>query len=213
MSMDHRSKKQVTITTGPIYVPPINIFVPNDKLIVTLKNPTHKKLQATVTLGLCPSPDSSPSPCAGGGYVNNSVQTFEVNETDIHLGTFKVDPMTCLRIERTFDNFELFDSVIRITATGDFEICKDSCQPICGLLEISSVVGFSGSFGGPFATAIPAEMTALYQAYYTSSGVLGTDEQTHVRYAEYVLCDTHCPCDSDSDSSSSSSSSSSDGHY
>lgn len=213
MSMDHHSNKQVTITSGPIYVPPINIFVPNDKLIVTLKNPTNKKLQATVTLGLCPSPGNSPCvPCAGGGggCTGNSVQTFEVNETDIHLGTFKVDPMTCLRIEKTFNNYELFDSVIRITATGDFKICEDSCQPICGLLEISSVVGFSGSAGGPFVTAIPAEITALYQAYYVNSGVIGTDEQTHVRYAEYVLCDTHCPCDSDSDSSSSSSSSDDD---
>lgn len=213
MKMDHKDQTHVTLTTGPVYVPPINIFVPNDKLIVILKNPTQKKLEAQITLGLCPSPNNSLPMVAGVN--NNAVQKFEVMETEIHLGWFKVDPMSCLRIERTFENYELFNSVIRLTATGDFKICKDSCEPICGLLEISSVVGFSGIFSGAFLTAIPAEITALYQGYYGISGVLGTDPQTHVPYADWVYCDVHCPCDSGShsDSDSDSGSSSCDDHH
>ncbi|MNL49120.1 hypothetical protein D3C87_1720280 [compost metagenome] len=131
-------------------------------------------------------------------------------ETDFHLGSFKVDPMSCLRIEKTFENYELFDSVIRLTATGDFKICEDSCEPICGLLEISSVVGFSGNWSSGTPSAIPAEVTALYQAYYVNSGVLGTDPQASVLYADWVFCEDHCPCDSDSHSDSSSSSSDDD---
>lgn len=208
MKMDHKDQKHVTITTGPVYVPPINIIVPNDKLIVTLKNPTDKKLEAQVTLGLCPSPNPYPSTQVVG--VNNFIQKFEVMENEIHLGWFKVDPMSCLRIEKTFDNYQLFDSVIRLTATGDFKICEDSCEPICGLLEISSVVGFSGDWYAPFLTAIPAEIVTLYQLFYVNSGVVGTDPQTSVLYADWVFCDNHCPCDSDSHSDSSSSSSDDD---
>lgn len=210
MKFDHKDQKHVTLTTGPVYVPPFNIIVPNDKLIITLKNPTDKKLEAQVTLGLCPSPNTYPS-VAGVNYSNgNSVQKFEVMENEIHLGWFKVDPMSCLRIEKTFDNYQLSDSVIRLTATGDFKICEDSCEPICGLLEISSVVGFSGNWSGAFLTAIPAELVTLYRVYYGYSGVLGTDPQASVLYADWVFCDNHCPCDSGSHSDSCSSSSDDD---
>ncbi|MNN69152.1 hypothetical protein D3C81_1849140 [compost metagenome] len=115
--------------------------------------------------------------------------------------------MSCLRIEKTFDNYQLADSVIRLTATGDFKICEDSCEPICGLLEISSVVGFSGDWSAAFLTAIPAEIVTLYQVFYVNSGVVGTDPQASVLYADWVFCEDHCPCDSDSHSDSSSSSS------
>ncbi|AHV96407.1 hypothetical protein [Paenibacillus sabinae] len=182
MTMDHKDHKQVTITTGPVYVAPFNApssSAINDKLVVTLKNPTHKKLQAQVTLSLCPSPNP-PVVVAGGTCTGNSVQTFEVNETDIHLGTFKVDPMTCLRIEKTFDNDQLFDTVIRLTATGDFKICEDSCEPICGLLEISSVVGSSGTGDGGVQSALPAEKTAFFQGYGGAPGVVLTDPQASI---------------------------------
>ncbi|WP_313640173.1 hypothetical protein [Paenibacillus sp.] len=201
MTNDHREQKQVTITTGPIYVAPLGLWVPNDKLIITLKNPTHKKLRAQISLGLCPSPNA-PVALSTSVPLSTSVDTFEVNETEINLGSFKVDPMTCLRVEKRFDNYELFDSVIRLTAFGDFEICEDSCEPICGLLEITSVVGFSG-YGGGLLTALPAEMAALNQAYYYYSGLLISDPSTFVPYGDWVLCDTHCPCDSSSSSSSS----------
>ncbi|WP_340007609.1 hypothetical protein MHH52_07335 [Paenibacillus sp. FSL K6-0276] len=205
MKNNHKDRKDVTITTGPVYVSPFSVaYLPNNKLVVTLKNPTHKKLQAQVTLGLCPTPNP-PQACT-----SDSVQTFEVNETETNLGFFKVDPMTCLRIERMFNNYELFDSVIRLTATGDFKICEDSCEPICGLLEISSVVGFQ-EWGGSGVPSAFAEKTALYPGYYPTTGVLVTDPATVVHYGDWVFCEDHCPCDSDS--SSSSSSSSSDDHH
>ncbi|WP_340007607.1 hypothetical protein MHH52_07330 [Paenibacillus sp. FSL K6-0276] len=213
MKTDHKDHKQVTLTTGPVYVPRFNDDNPNDKLIVTLKNPTHKKLQAQVTLGICNSPN--PPQVAGGGGTSNSVQTFEIMETETNLGFFKVDPMTCLRIEKTFvnnqqPNNQLQDSVIRLTATGDFKICEDSCEPICGLLEISSVVGTETGVD-TVQSAIHAEKTALHQGgYYGSSGVDVTDPQTIVLYANWVFCENHCPCDSDSHSDSSSSSSDDD---
>ncbi|WP_313640172.1 hypothetical protein [Paenibacillus sp.] len=204
MKMDHKDHKQVTLTTGPVYVPPFNDDFPNDKLIVTLKNPTHKKLQAQVTLGICNSPNPPASSLvAGGNHADNSVQTFKIMEIETNLGSFKVDPMTCLRIEKTFVNNQLQDSVIRLTVTGDFKICEDSCEPICGLLEISSVVGTENGDSG-VQSAIPAEKTALHQGYYGSSGVTVTDPQTIVLYANWVFCENHCPCDSDSHSDSSS---------
>lgn len=220
MKSQHHKKdhhKKATITTGPIYVPPFNIIFPNDKLIVTLKNPTHKKLKAQVMLGLCPSPNAGGWGTYVPGNGTNNVQKFEVNETEFSLGWVEVDPMSCLRLEKEF-GYDLLDSVIRLTATGDFEICKDSCTPICGKLEISSVVGFSGSPIGPNAPALPADIAPLAAYYYVPSGVLGTDPQTHVPYADWVVCEDKCDCGckshSDSDShSDSSSSSSSDGHY
>ncbi|WP_340007605.1 hypothetical protein MHH52_07325 [Paenibacillus sp. FSL K6-0276] len=208
MKMDHKDQKQVTLTTGPVYVPRFNDDFPNDKLIVTLKNPTHKKLQAQVTLGICNSPNPPASPLGGGG-TDNSVQTFEIMETETNLGFFKVDPMTCLRIEKTFVNNQLQDSVIRLTAIGDFKICEDSCEPICGFLEISSVVGTEPVVN--VQSAIPVEKTALHQGgYYGSSGADVTDPQTIVLYPNWVFCENHCPCDSDSHSDSSSSSSDDD---
>lgn len=214
MGNDHKHGKQVTLTTGPIYVPPVNVILLNNKLIVTLKNPTHKKLEASVSLGLCVSPNAALGPQLGGG-TGNAVQKYEVLENDIFLGSFKVDPMTCLRIEREFED-ELLDSVIRLEATGDFKICKDSCQPICGLLEISSVVGgtdfiFSAANGN---AAAYADLTNALRAYYTPpSGVIGTDPQTHVPYANWVVCEDRHPCDSESESESCSESSSSSSHY
>lgn len=214
MSSYHKHDKKVTLTTGPIYVPPVNVILLNNKLIVTLKNPTHKKLEAHVSLGLCISPNAALNSQLGGG-IGNAVQKYEVLENEIFLGSFKVDPMTCLRIEREFEE-ELLDSVIRLEATGDFRICKDSCQPICGLLEISSVVGgtdliFSAANGN---SAASAELTNALRTYYTPpSGVIGTDPQTHVPYANWVVCEDRHPCDSESESESCSESSSSSSHY
>lgn len=215
---DHHSKKQVTVTSGPVYVPPINSFilyypVPNNKVVVSLKNPTHKKLEARVNLGICSPCPPAAGPTPPDGSICNNVQKVKTMEQEINLGWHKVDPMSCLRLEKFFPDYDLGNSVIRVEAKGDFKVDCDSHNLIGGLLEISSLVGF---FYGPMSTPLnlsPEIITSLQSLWIPYNGLAIGDASTFVSFGDYVFVKEHHEhkaCSSSSSSSSSGSDSSDD---
>lgn len=161
---------KVKVTTGPFLIPlevdsEIQVGRDNDRIIIILTNPTDKKLEASVKLGVCMQPEIN-------GSFNNQFRVFaDIPETEIKLGTHKLKPHTCTRIERnipeSIGNDET-NAVYRVTAIGNFEVCKNTCEPICGLLEIS-VVG--GSIFNPM-----------------EPGLEQADPVTFFRYKDFVLC-------------------------
>ncbi|PLR85827.1 MULTISPECIES: hypothetical protein [Bacillus] len=164
----------VAITTGPFHLPleadsEIQVGRDNDRVIITLKNPTDMKLKACVTLGVCLQPELEKS-------TTNQTRVFaNIPEKEINLGAHVLKPHTCTRIERNIPGAigtgkDETNAVYRVTAKGDFMVCHNSCQPICGLLEIS-VVG--GSIFNP-------EEPGLEQA----------DPVTFFRYKDFVYCAT-----------------------
>ncbi|MNC55256.1 hypothetical protein D3C75_1047770 [compost metagenome] len=164
-----------------------------------------------VTLGICkecpqagwqPSPAPVPSPNS-----TQCVDTIKTAEKEISLGFHHVDPMSCLRIEKTFDYYYLGNTVLRVEAKGDFNVDHECNTLLGGLLEISSVVGFIWL---PLVNTItlPDYVTAnLQQAalqYYNNNGLDVADPSTFVPFGDYVVVKKHANSDSSSSSSSSS---------
>lgn len=148
----HSSKHdRAIITTGPFLIPlevdsEIQMGRDNDRLIIILTNPTSdKKLQASITLGVFLQPEVDD--CPQEPHDDHTTVYTDIQETLIDLGTHIVQPHTTTRIERNIPGsigigpVDERNAVYRVTAKGDFAICKDSCQPKCGLLEISVVAG------------------------------------------------------------------------
>jgi hypothetical protein len=176
--------KKIKLTTGPFLISEevaldFQTGRNNDRLVITLKNPTDKQLKASVKLGICfqPTIDSVQE--------QNTVQYnvfSDIHEKDFYLGTHELNPHTCTRIERDIPggildglvNGVVLDernAVYRVTVEGDFKICKKSCQPICGLLEVSVVAG------SIFNPSIP--------------GIEQADAATFFRYKDFVFCEEH----------------------
>ncbi|MGV3487369.1 MAG: hypothetical protein ACO1OC_02120 [Tuberibacillus sp.] len=174
--------KKTTITTGPFLVPEetgpdFQLGRNNDRLVITLKNPTNKKLKAAVKLGICRQPEFVVgSPWTEGESAQ--VRTFKnIHEKEVNLGKHALKPHTCTRIERDIPGGALDliadgderNAVYRVTATGDFKTCKKSCEPVCGKLEISVVAG----------STFNPEQPGLEQG----------DPVTFFRYKDFVLCE------------------------
>jgi hypothetical protein len=172
MHDDKKKNNKEKITTGPFHLPveidsELQMGRDNERLIITLLNPTNKKLQASVKLGVCLQPETKAS-------INNQYHVFaDIPETEINLGTHLLEPHTCTRIERnipggTGNRSDEINAVYRVTSSGDFKICKNTCEVICGLLEIS-VVG--GSIFNPM-----------------EPGLEQGDPVTFFRYKDFVRC-------------------------
>lgn len=180
MGNDHKHKK-VQITTGPFLIaeevgPDIQFGRNLDRLVIILKNPTKKKLKAKVTLGVCLQPASYPHDDSN----TSQYRVFDdIHEHEFSLGTHELKPHTCTRIERDIPT-DLYgyenstnerNAVYRVTAKGDFNICDQTCDPICGLLEISVVAGSV--------------------ALFDESGLEQADASTFFRYKDFVFCEVH----------------------
>jgi len=174
--MSDRSKgnhNKVKITTGPFLVPEevdseLQGGRENDRLIIILKNPTDKELKVKVKLGICLEPKMS---CTG--YMN----VFEdIEEREINLGKFKLNPHTCTRIERNIPRNlvpgkkDETNAVYRITAKGDFEVSRS--QVVCGLAEISVIGGSVFNFEEP--------------------GLEQADPALFFPFSNFVVCKEHC---------------------
>ncbi|WNB91061.1 hypothetical protein [Bacillus sp. NEB1478] len=140
----HESKKNrwVKITTGPFLIPAevgseMQGGRDNDRLIIILKNPTKKELCVRVKLGVCLEPKKT--------CTNSSVNVFKnICEKDFDLGSFKLEPHSCTRIERNIasdlgSGKDERNAIFRITAKGDFN--ASATQVLCGLAEISVIGG------------------------------------------------------------------------
>ncbi|MBM7691480.1 hypothetical protein JOC77_000885 [Peribacillus deserti] len=143
MDRKHGDNKRVKITTGPFLVPSeigseLQGGRENDRVVIILKNPTNKRLQAKVKISVALQP---------GGTSRGGTTVFRnLREREINLGTFVVQPNSVTRIERNITGaFGLGNSernaVLRVTAKGDFKVSRRSSQPVSGLLEISVVGG------------------------------------------------------------------------
>ncbi|SDF28750.1 hypothetical protein SAMN04488542_108116 [Fontibacillus panacisegetis] len=217
MSSSAHHKKKETVTSGPFFVPLLTPgYAPNNRIVVTLKNPTHKKLSVFVSLGICkecppagwqPPQSPAPTPVPGPPPPNQCIDTIKTLEKEISLGFHHVDPMSCLRIEKTFDYYYLGNTVLRVEAKGDFNVDHECNTLLGGLLEISSVVGFINL---PMANTItlPDYVTANLQQsaglYYNINGLDVADPSTFIAFGDYVVVKKHANSDSSSSSSSSS---------
>ncbi|HDR3908618.1 MULTISPECIES: hypothetical protein [Bacillus] len=172
-SKPHSKKNSVKITTGPFHVPlevdsELQVGRDNDRLVITLQNPTHKKLEAFIKLTVCSQPEMEE-------HDDCKVRVFEnIPEQEVNLGTYVLKPYSCTRIERNIpgaiqEGVDERGAIYRITAQGDFMICKEKCEPTCGLLEISVVCG---SICNPF-----------------EFGLEQADPVTFFRYKDFITCE------------------------
>ncbi len=169
---DDRAKhNKATITTGPFLIPmevdsELQGGRDNDRVIIILKNPTKKELKVTVKLGVCLEPKT----IARGPL--NVYKNIKEKEGD--LGTFHLEPHTCTRIERNIPGavgtgMDERNSVYRVTASGDFNVCSRTNQVLSGLAEISVIGGSIFNF----------EESGLEQA----------DATLFFRFKDFVLVD------------------------
>ena len=109
---------KVTISSGPFHVALENVDTDDiTRLVITIKNPTQKRLEARVSLGICNnSTDLEEELDSLGEFA-----TGKSNENEFHFGCIKVNPCSCVRIERFIDDTEL-RSTFCILATGDFAV-------------------------------------------------------------------------------------------
>jgi hypothetical protein len=149
---DGSKSKWVKITTGPFLIPAevcseMQGGRENDRVIIILKNPTKKELCVRVKLGICFEPHKYASDHCLNVYKN-------ICEEEFDLGTFKLEPHSCTRIERNIPGDlgkgkekDERNAVYRITAKGDFN--ASSHQVLCGLAEISVIGGSVFNFQQP----------------------------------------------------------------
>lgn len=171
--INHKPKDEVELTTGPFHLAlevdsELQTGRDNDRLIIILKNPTNKKLSVSVKLGVCLQPEIE-------DFTNEEIHVFpNIPETEINLGTHKLEPHTCTRIERNIpgaigNEINETNAVYQVMAKGDFKVCKFTCEPICGLLEISVIAG----------SILNPDEPGLEQA----------DPSTFFRFKDFVFCD------------------------
>jgi hypothetical protein len=141
---DQKDRCRIKITTGPFLVPQeveseLQGGRDNDRLVITLKNPTKKDLKVKVILGVCPEPRKD---------AQGPLSVYKnIPEKEFDLGTFLLKPHTCTRIERNIPGslgnggFDERNAVYRVAAKGDFNFCPRTYKVLCGLAEISVAGG------------------------------------------------------------------------
>ncbi|MEN6324650.1 MAG: hypothetical protein ABFD18_00345 [Syntrophomonas sp.] len=162
-------QRQITLTTGPFRVPMFNHNgLVNDRLVITIKNPTNKHLKANGYLELCPECNDSVGAssvrdgasfaaisCEGPSIVGLCLQS----ETRVCEFSTELNEDRCVSFEINIGDYP--NATLRVTATGDFEECF--CNPACGKLEMS-VTGGQGAMDGegPVAGLDYAEPTMFF---------------------------------------------------
>lgn len=159
----HRSTKN-TITTGPFLVPEVTTdSLDNNRLVITIKNPTNQPLEAEIEIETCPQPKEP------------ITLPFIANITEIpvpiHFGPSVVSPMSCTRIE--FDITSFHGASLRVISRGHYLVGED--RPLCGKLEIE-VIGGQGSF----SKTSPEPTLA--------SGLFNVDPSLIFHYGDFVVC-------------------------
>lgn len=154
------SASKEALSSGPFHLPRFTSFPNNlnNRLTISIKNPTDRHLKALVRLDICRNPTTPTSgtfPLTPDEFIVGTTQEDEYN-----FGLVKVDPHSCKRIERFIDPTEL-RSTFRVFTLGDYAVYKG--KPVGGLLEISVVAGFTdtpSTFGlrqADASTSIPYE--------------------------------------------------------
>ncbi|WP_313799668.1 hypothetical protein [Cytobacillus sp.] len=143
-------QKKHTITTGPFLVP-LNAEVgqPNNRLVIIIKNPTNRPLEADVVIELCPpvqiSVEGIPLPFI----------TIESERSLLEgIGPTVIPSMNCIRLE--FDISSFVNGILHVKSTGNYVVGED--RPLRGKLEIEVVggVGLSNPTNPGLAVADPS---------------------------------------------------------
>lgn len=162
--------RHIALTTGPFRVPQFNRSgLVNDRLVITIKNPTNKHLKANGYLELCPActdlagassvqvaGSSAAISCEGVGIAGLCLES----ESRICEFSAELDGDRCVSFEINIGDYP--NATLRVTAQGDFEECF--CNPACGKLEMS-VTGGAGAMDGegPVAGLDYAEPTMFFR--------------------------------------------------
>ncbi|WP_313799669.1 hypothetical protein [Cytobacillus sp.] len=158
--MSSRSKKN-TITTGPFLIPEVIDGFENNRLVITIKNPTNRPLEAEIVIETCPRP---PAPITLP-FISNIPEI----PVPIHFGPSIVPPMNCTRIE--LDIFDFEGASLRVTSRGDYLVGED--RPLCGKLEIE-VIGGQGSVSRTTLDLAP--------------GLFNADPSLIFHYGDFIVC-------------------------
>lgn len=126
--------RKYTITTGPFLVPlDAAVGQPNNRLVILIKNPTSKPLEADVVIEYCPSLQLSTEGISLPFITNENEKPFLEG-----LPLTVIPPRSCTRLE--FDISSIVNGILHVKSTGDYLVGE---RPLRGRLEIE-VVGGSG---------------------------------------------------------------------
>lgn len=152
------------LSSGPFQVPVLTTIStstpnppsPNERIVISISNPTNRVLEAKVEINISQNPNTSTT-----GPINlDTLGEFAIGtsgETENSIFV-QVNPKSTTRIERLIDPSEV-RGTFRVFTSGDFALIDS--QPAGGGLEISVVVGNQvdlTSFGldeGDASTFIP----------------------------------------------------------
>ncbi|MFF2176423.1 hypothetical protein ACFVT8_08195 [Lysinibacillus sp. NPDC058147] len=126
--------RKYTITTGPFLVPlEAAVGQPNNRLVILIKNPSSKPLEADVVIEYCPSLQLSMEGISLPFITNENEKPFLEG-----LPSTVIPPRSCTRLE--FDISSLVNGILHVKSTGDYLVGE---RPLRGKLEIE-VVGGAG---------------------------------------------------------------------
>ncbi|MFJ7886846.1 hypothetical protein ACIQYL_02010 [Lysinibacillus xylanilyticus] len=126
--------RKYTITTGPFLVPlDAAVGQPNNRLVIVIKNPSSKPLEANVVIEYCPSLQLSMEGITLPFIINENEKPFLEG-----LPTTVIPSRSCTRLE--FDISSIVNGILHVKSTGDYLVGE---RPLRGKLEIE-VVGGSG---------------------------------------------------------------------
>ncbi|MDL2418127.1 hypothetical protein AVT_02725 [Bacillus tropicus] len=151
-SSSHYCRKH-TITTGPFLVP---FDAPsggsNNRLIILIKNPTNKPLEANIAIEFSEIPQFS-IPGITLPYLN----TLKEEPFPNGIGPTTILPKNILRLEVDITNYQ--NAVFHVNSTGDYLIGDD--RPLRGKLEIE-VIGGVGLTSPTNAGLIAADPSLIF---------------------------------------------------
>jgi hypothetical protein len=163
----HFKQKKRTITSGPFHIPEVaqSPGPINNRLIVVIKNPTNKTLEASLEIEQC-------SIAADPAAAITLPTTNTTPETPLVTGftTSPIPPHSCRIFEADISTLR-GTTILRVTSTGDYVVGED--KPKCGKLEISVIGGF-----GRTSDAVPS-----------LPGLNLADPALFFRYENFVVCD------------------------
>ncbi|MCM3197230.1 hypothetical protein [Priestia megaterium] len=151
-SSSHHSRKH-TITTGPFLVP---FDAPsggnNNRLIILIKNPTNRPLEADIVIEFSEIPQFSIE-----GITLPFLTTLKEEPFLEGIGPTTIRPKSILRLEVDITNDQ--NAVFHVNSTGDYLVGDD--RPLRGKLEIE-VVGGEGLIAPTNAGLISADPSLTF---------------------------------------------------
>jgi hypothetical protein len=161
----HHWKKKRTITTGPFFIPVNNISL-NDRLIVIIKNPTNRALEASIEIERSSIAEDPAASITQFPTINTTPET----PLGVGIPMTPIPAHSCHIFETDISTLR-GTTILRVTSTGDYAVGED--KPKCGKLEIA-VIGGTGR---------------TTQIHTPLPGLNLSDPSLLFRYENFVVCD------------------------